>query len=517
MTRQPLLDLPTSDAVGRTATKHLADAESALARLGNRRDTEALHDFRVAIRRVRSLLRAYGRWMGRAGGKKVRRRLRRLGRATNAGRDAEVQLAWLEGERAGLARSERSGLNWLAKRLRATRGQSYRAARREVRQEFRRTRDLLAKRLAALDASEPAFRETFTQLLREQAADLGTRLAAIHDPAAAEEAHEARISAKRVRYLLEPVTRDVPGLRKPVARLKKLQDVLGELHDMHVLEASLVEALEEVATEKARQLRTLALAGDAAALRRARRRDERLGLATLAAKARAHRDALYRALEREWLWNAGKEFFRDLQVQADTIAATTRPPVERERKYLLTGLPGAVASVTPEEIEQGWLPGDRLRERVRRVTDATGDRFYRTVKLGAGVERIEIEEETTRAVFDQLWPLTEGCRIVKRRYRVPEGEFTWEVDAFRDHDLVLAEVELPADRDEAPIPDWLSPVLSRDVTGDPAYLNLTLATEPASPDTPSDRADGDRATRGDGRARRATSRVPAQRRRPAPT
>jgi CHAD domain-containing protein/CYTH domain-containing protein len=515
VTRQLLLDLPTADAIGRTATKHLADAEAALARLGNRQDTEALHDFRVAIRRVRSLLRAYGRWLGRAGGKKVRRRLRSLGRATNAGRDAEVQLTWLEGERSGLARGERAGLNWLTKRLRATRLQNYRTARRHVRQDFRRTRDLLVKRLGELDRSEPSFRETFTQLLRREAADLETRLAAIHDAAAEEEAHGARIAAKRLRYLLEPVTREVPGLRKPVARLKKLQDVLGELHDMHVLEGSLVEALEEVATEKARQLRTLALAGDTAALRRSRRRDERLGLATLAAKARAHRDALYGTLEREWLGDAGKGFFRDLQVQADTVGVTPTPPVERERKYLLTGLPDVVASVTPEEIEQGWLPGDRLRERVRRVTDADGDRFYRTVKLGAGVERIEIEEETTRAVFDQLWPLTEGCRIVKQRYRVPEGEFAWEVDAFRDRDLVLAEVELPADRDEAPIPDWLSPVVSRDVTGDPAYLNLTLATEPAG--SPGDEAGGDGSTRGDGHARRATPKMRPQRRRPAPT
>jgi hypothetical protein len=127
--RVPLLDLPVREGVARVAREYLGDAESALGRLRNARDIEALHDFRVAVRRLRSLLRAYRRWIGRAGGKKVRRRLRDLGQATNAGRDAEVQVAWLEAQRAALARRERSGLNWLLRRLRAVKRDSYRAAR----------------------------------------------------------------------------------------------------------------------------------------------------------------------------------------------------------------------------------------------------------------------------------------------------------------------------------------------------------------------------------------------------
>ena len=502
MTRRSLLDRTTGDAVARTARGYLADAESALARLANRQDTEALHDFRVAIRRVRSVLRAYARWIGRAGGKKIRRRLRTLGTATNAGRDAEVQLEWLEGERAGLARGERTGLNWLAKRLRATRGESYRAARRHVRQDFSRTRDLLAKRLGELGDTGPAFRETFALLLRQHAADLETRLGAIRGPDDEEEAHEARIAAKRLRYLLEPVARAEPGIRKLVTRLKDLQDALGDLHDTHVLEASLAAALEEAATEKTRYLRALALAGDTVALRRARRRDEQVGLATLTAKARSRRDRLFAALARDWLGEPATGFFRDVRTQTDRIGTTAPPPVERERKYLLTGLPEVTATVTPQAIEQGWLPGDRLRERLRRVRDDSGERFYRTVKLGQGLERIEIEEETTAEVFGQLWPLTDGCRIAKQRYRIASGAFTWEVDAFRNRDLVLAEVELPAGRDEAPIPEWLSPVLTRDVTGDPAYLNLTLASTSG-------------ATRGGGGARGGAPKKRA-RRRPAP-
>lgn len=152
-----------------------------------------------------------------------------------------------------------------------------------------------------------------------------------------------------------------------------------------------------------------------------------------------------------------------------------RRDVEIERKYLLSGVPEAVLVVTPVAIEQGWLPGERLQERVRRIRDADGERYVRTVKLGRGVERIEVEEEADRDLFEALWPLTEGRRVSKLRYRIPDGDLVWEVDRFRDRDLVLAEVELPsADVVPGP-PAWLAPYVTREVTGEPEYLNVNLA------------------------------------------
>lgn len=69
--------------------------------------------------------------------------------------------------------------------------------------------------------------------------------------------------------------------------------------------------------------------------------------------------------------------------------------------------------------------------------------------------------------------------LEKRRYCVDEGEWTWEVDEFLDRELTLAEVELEAVNQYVPIPPWLDRVMVREVTGEPAYLNLTLATEAA--------------------------------------
>jgi CYTH domain-containing protein len=110
-----------------------------------------------------------------------------------------------------------------------------------------------------------------------------------------------------------------------------------------------------------------------------------------------------------------------------------------------------------------------------------GERYWRAIKRGSGGVRLEAEEETTREVFEGLWPLTEGRRIAKRRRRIEDGSLVWEIDAFTDRELFLAEVELPATTTEVPLPDWLRPFVARDVTEDPAYLNETLAATPARP------------------------------------
>lgn len=150
--------------------------------------------------------------------------------------------------------------------------------------------------------------------------------------------------------------------------------------------------------------------------------------------------------------------------------------LEIERKYLLSGLPPMPAPLDVLEIDQGYLPGTKLLERLRRQVHRSGaTRYFRTVKLGAGVERVELEDETDARTFEHLWVLTDGRRLRKRRYLVPHGDDVWEVDEFTDRALVLAELEL--DRADAAIvmPDWLTPALVREVTDEPEYTNRSLA------------------------------------------
>jgi CYTH domain-containing protein len=150
--------------------------------------------------------------------------------------------------------------------------------------------------------------------------------------------------------------------------------------------------------------------------------------------------------------------------------------VEIERKYLLSSLPRFPAPLDVLEVDQGYIPGQQVLERLRRQRHADGrERYFRTVKLGMGVERIELEDETDRRTFEHLWVLTEGARVRKRRHIVANGSDHWEIDEFLDRRLVLAELEIP--RADTPIrmPDWLTPVLVREVTDEKAYTNRNLA------------------------------------------
>lgn len=89
--------------------------------------------------------------------------------------------------------------------------------------------------------------------------------------------------------------------------------------------------------------------------------------------------------------------------------------------------------------------------------------------------RIEVEEACTADVFQKLWSLTEGRRVQKRRYAIPDGSLVWEIDEFLDRALWLAEVELPTEDTEAALPGWLAPYVEREVTSDPEYVNANLA------------------------------------------
>src|SRR6185369_4967629 len=420
----PLLELPASTVVAGLACDLLDDAARAIARLADRRDTEAMHDFRVAIRRLRSSLRAYRPWLRSAASRKIRHGLRDIGDATNTARDAEIQIAWLEVARGSLSRGERSGLNWIVRRLRETRRNAYASARQDVRESFERTAETLRARLAEMSGDSPPLRAPLAALLREHAHDLAKRLGSIRSPGDKKSVHEARICAKRLRYLLEPLRRETADAKALVRSFKAIQDLLGELHDVHVLEATLETALDEASREKAAHLRQLAFAGDKSVLQRERQRDELFGV-----------------LEKQWLARRAKDVLHEVNRFADALASADsgdeKLPVERERKYLLSTLPPLASESPSAEIEQGWLPGKQLRERIRRMRDDGGERYFRTVKLGSGIERIEIEDETTAEVFAAMWPLTRGCRIAKRRYRVCEGDLVWEIDRFADRDLVL--------------------------------------------------------------------------------
>src|SRR5947208_3351756 len=119
MVRLPtdFLERSPEEASRLIALAFLKEAGEARHRLTNSQDSEALHDFRVAVRRLRSSLRAFRPHLGDSLAKKLRRRLRDLTAATNAARDAEVMLAQVREQSPGLNEGEEGRIGALARRL----------------------------------------------------------------------------------------------------------------------------------------------------------------------------------------------------------------------------------------------------------------------------------------------------------------------------------------------------------------------------------------------------------------
>jgi CHAD domain-containing protein/CYTH domain-containing protein len=462
-----LLQLGAHRAARFLALRFLDEAQRARVRLDDAGDTEALHDFRVALRRLRSTVRAYAEQLEGSIGGKDRRRLKALARATSDSRDGEVMIGWMEARRDHLSDAERPGLDWLLERLRARQEKLDRDLRDEVAHDFGRERNRLTRRLSTYEAhvsgddpgEQPRMGDVVAGLVVSHAEDLRRRLDASGSIHQQEALHEDRISAKRLRYLLEPFADELPDAAWTVKRLKKMQDTLGEMHDAHV--AGLLLASERAEAE---------------AMDPRPEPDPLPGLDALAAAARSEVERLYGEACVAWLGGGAGELFTRVNAVAEQMrgAGANR---EIERKFLLRRMPRLPDGAVRTDIAQGYLPGERLQERVRRVRRAgEPPRYYRTVKVGSGLSRLELEEEADAATFRRLWSLTKGRRIRKLRFRVPDGPLTWEIDRFRGRGLVVAEVELPSENYDVQIPDWLADYVDRDVTGEDAYVNINLAS-----------------------------------------
>ncbi|MBL4847247.1 MAG: adenylate cyclase [Planctomycetes bacterium] len=169
-------------------------------------------------------------------------------------------------------------------------------------------------------------------------------------------------------------------------------------------------------------------------------------------------------------------------------------PEEIERVFLLDRLPDLPPHAAAWRIEQGYLPdppagsqpGTYYEGRLRRKVSPEGkEHFIHTIKSGQGLVREENERDIEASEFDCEWAQTLGRRISKTRYKVAEGPVVWEIDAFDEFPIVLAEVELESADQTVEIPAWLAPHVVSELTEDPRYRNYALATVGLPADHPS--------------------------------
>lgn len=215
----------------------------APTRLG---DNEAVHQMRVASRRLRSDLRTFGSEVDEAWAGGLVEELRWLGGLLGSVRDADVELAALELGAADLQPSVAPLLETIAARrasARADLAEAMTGARYVdlVDRLVEAAREPLVREASA-DRGEKRLRKVLARplgRLREQlvTVDAGAPDAALHG---------VRIAAKRARYAAEAIG---PFLRrsKRVVRIARaaadLQDQLGRLQDAAVLRADVEDLL----------------------------------------------------------------------------------------------------------------------------------------------------------------------------------------------------------------------------------------------------------------------------------
>lgn len=214
------------------------------------RDPEALHQARVATRRLRSDLRTFGPLLDEPWVSSLRDELRWLGGTLGTVRDIDVLTLRLVETSEQLPEADRFPLHVLMTMLKAERKKRRRALLESLGQ--RRLLELTDRMVEAanaprlLPASDHASRDALLELVRAPFDRLMQTAVELSTEPADADLHRIRIRAKRVRYAAEAVS---PVIGKKAVRFASaaaaLQDELGELQDAAVAHAWLYQAAQD--------------------------------------------------------------------------------------------------------------------------------------------------------------------------------------------------------------------------------------------------------------------------------
>jgi CHAD domain-containing protein len=296
----------------------LAKVRERSENLGIDEERDAVHDFRVALRRLRSWIRAFEDELSATVRPKVQRRLKRIADATRASRDCEVHIEWVEDFAKSQRGKYRRATAWLVGDLRSQKARADLELRQAVDKDLERTTAQLSRGLAhyIVNLDEPADPMSFqlATLIRDHAEAAANRIAKIESVGDRAEAHEARIAVKRLRYIIEPLAGTIDGAESLVDDLSKLQDGLGGLHDAQIFGSEIAKHLARVLAASTPVAESDATSDGEVEASASDRAD-----ALRAISQRLHREELraFKSLGDNWL-NGGTD---DLWLRADSIAS----------------------------------------------------------------------------------------------------------------------------------------------------------------------------------------------------
>lgn len=221
-------------AARRILVARLADVRKPEAKLGDSFDDEAVHDMRVATRRLRAAIQLF-RSLGLG---KLEPQVKRLQDALGGVRDLHVQSEWLRTV-AMEARKEkpstRADITTLGKTWLAGLEAHETRLRRELERWRSRTLPLLLRKVDALEDPHRFVGRRVKKPLDWRVRRVRKRMDVYADSPDAASAHALRKDLKKLRYELEIVQ---PALRRTLGALVQvfvpIQEGLGELHDADV-------------------------------------------------------------------------------------------------------------------------------------------------------------------------------------------------------------------------------------------------------------------------------------------
>lgn len=193
-------------------------------------EAEAVHDLRVAVRRLRSLLGSARATFVRDWADGMRDELDWLGSALAPLRDLDVFTAHLSTETAELVEEDRAQLAPAFAVLAA----DHEVARANALVALSSERYFALLEMLASPPELVDSKETLADLAAAQLRKVRKLVRRARDDGSDELLHKARINAKRLRYLAEAL-----GEERVVRRAKGFQDVVGEHQDAVVAEQQL--------------------------------------------------------------------------------------------------------------------------------------------------------------------------------------------------------------------------------------------------------------------------------------
>jgi CHAD domain-containing protein len=229
----PTVELVVRRAIATSVARLVAHDPGV--RIGD--DPEAVHQARVATRRLRSDLRTFRTLVDERWSDALRDELRWLGDVLGGVRDADVMLGRLSTRAEELEPIDRSAADRLLDDLREQRERAVQQLLEALRSERYDTvldHLVLAARRPRLllRVDDDDDREVLRALVRRPWEKLARAVRSLPDDPTDSALHEVRIKVKRARYAAEAVA---PAIGKPARTFARalvaLQDVLGDLQD----------------------------------------------------------------------------------------------------------------------------------------------------------------------------------------------------------------------------------------------------------------------------------------------